>query len=100
MKHTPGPWEAVQAVVTDPIWMPSSKEWCVIAQRPGASSSFGDVLCTVSETGKEHDARLIAAAPELLAALMQEHCHTRVRGEPLRYADCPVCELIRRVEDA
>ena len=53
-KHTPGPWTAEQ----DPNSI-MSDEWCI-----GAQGQI-DMVAVCSE----RDARLIAAAPDLLAAL-------------------------------
>lgn len=53
-EHTPGPWEAYKTSPTD------SHGWGV------AAGSRGCITCSVAH---EADARLIAAAPDLLAAL-------------------------------
>ena len=52
-EHTPGPWE---------YWSTRSKRIWVIAQQ-----TTGPVICETRTS--EADARLIAAAPELLSAL-------------------------------
>lgn len=57
-KHTPGPWR---------YWTqrrPESEDTCTFRNLDGA-----EILRAVTVTLTESDARLIAAAPELLAAL-------------------------------
>ena len=53
-KHTPGPWTAIPDDTGD------EREWYVVTEEEGV------LALSVSE---EADARLIAAAPDLLAAL-------------------------------
>lgn len=54
--HTPGPWRVAQINATD-------KPWAVIGQGPHGDEIVAGYLRT------EADARLIAAAPDMLAAL-------------------------------
>lgn len=69
MKHTPGPWEAVR---NSSFWEinPSYYRWC-----SNVPFTIGDVCA--SDPGhpdgglQEANARLIAAAPELLEALIE-----------------------------
>ena len=56
-KHTPGPWE----VQTD--------RYTVTAQKPGAPYTFVVAECPGYAKEREPNARLIAAAPEMYAAL-------------------------------
>jgi hypothetical protein len=73
MTHTPGPWAV---------------EWSEEEGNDGVTveSPDGPVAFRVLEV----DARLIAAAPDLLAALM------RMRDEFNSYADCPSkCDAVR-----
>ena len=57
-KHTPGPWKIIRHEdMPNTRWIGSSD-----------AESFGDGFATVWSVGK-HNARLIAAAPELLEAL-------------------------------
>ena len=62
--HTPGPWEAVQ--LTPSHW--TSPEWAITGPRQGIGA---DLIghCYRQRDNAEANARLIAAAPELLAAL-------------------------------
>lgn len=56
MSHTPGPWEYQYSTGTSHKNCP----WEII---------FGDVECIAESVYEEADARLIAAAPDMLAAL-------------------------------
>ena len=62
--HTPGPWEAVQ--LTPSHW--TSPEWVITGPRQGIGA---DLIghCYRQRDNAEANARLIAAAPDLLAAL-------------------------------
>lgn len=59
-KHTPGPWEVVELVDGYDIRSPESR--CRIATASDPEAVWGAI-------GREEDACLIAAAPELLEAL-------------------------------
>ena len=61
-KHTPGPWEVVELVDGYDIRCPESR--CRIATASDPEAAWGAI-------GREEDACLIAAAPELLEALEQ-----------------------------
>ena len=61
-KHTPGPWEVVELVDGYDIRSPESR--CRIATASDPEAVWGAI-------GREEDACLIAAAPELLEALEQ-----------------------------
>lgn len=64
-EHTPGPWEVV-AINLDGWPLPTRAEY------PNADVSFGivkDAGAVITEGEIEANARLIAAAPDLLAAL-------------------------------
>lgn len=54
LKHTPGPWEA--RLLEDPQWM------------VGIKGEAFHAVCVTSQGNDEANARLIAAAPDLLAA--------------------------------
>jgi len=60
-KHTPGPWEVVELVDGYDIRCPESR--CRIATASDPEAAWGAI-------GREEDACLIAAAPELLEALV------------------------------
>ena len=70
--HTPGPWN------TRPLDPNAQTEWAAV-------TSTGDWILRVAEDNKgwplsRADARLIAAAPDLLAALIEERkMHERLR---------------------
>ena len=69
-KHTPGPWTAHPPTGGDPDADGSKYHWTVRA--PGGDSCLSFQLCEISSMNRRedgHDARLIAAAPELLDAL-------------------------------
>jgi hypothetical protein len=77
MAHTPGPWR-VHSEVPNRIILNGSA--CYEVERTTSESA----LCNHA------DMRLIAAAPDLLAALM------RMRDEFNSYADCPSkCDAVR-----
>src|SRR6056300_1013694 len=59
-KHTPGPWEVVELVDGYDIRSPKSR--CRIATASDPEAVWGAI-------GREEDACLMAAAPELLEAL-------------------------------
>lgn len=56
-KHTPGPWTTYLNTMDD-----------VIIRKMNAA---GDELCVIAKGARYKDARLIAAAPELLEALQE-----------------------------
>ena len=68
-EHTPGPWTVVQGATTCPT------EWTVVS----AERFIGDIEY-------EADARLIASAPALLAAL-ERMVLANVDGQPNFYTD-------------
>ena len=74
-KHTPGPWTAHDDDGTGTLP-------CVLSEKVNAGGNFYVAQCNVFE-----DARLIAAAPELLEAL--EHL------VPMTWNDGPLCEVYR-----
>ena len=62
--HTPGPWVAVSSIPEEGV-----NCWWVFARRPGGA--MHEVGCVNGPQGSmtEPDALLVAAAPDLLAAL-------------------------------
>ena len=83
-KHTPGPWRAEK----------DRRKWCVMSQ-------YGRV-CTISQWTSlvdQRDARLIAAAPDLLAALkcflQDERFDVAVGGNPIA-----VDAMLKQARDA
>ena len=61
-KHTPGPWEAIGNIVRD---VPRPTE------RGGMSGGYLVAETAVQDSHRYANARLIAAAPDMLAALEQ-----------------------------
>jgi hypothetical protein len=84
-KHTPGPWEFVDAALVGPK-LDDKPVWL----RP---------VILRSETGvKTNDARLIAAAPELLAACIGALAEIEAAGlaEGVIFGEDPaICEKLR-----
>lgn len=76
-KHTPGPWH-VHAVDESP--------WYVIEANNGFVAQCDDDGCLITKQDATHNARLIAAAPDLLEALgaFVEQA-TKVEGFPASY---------------
>jgi hypothetical protein len=67
-RHTPGPWDYEQSLRGDGVPIPYS--WQVLAEiapPPGVDEAF----MHVADCETEANARLIAAAPDLLAALRE-----------------------------
>ena len=67
-KHTPGPWEVGKRVSPGQTF---DHEINIFPPDTFESHGFqyGGPVCVVQANGEAHDAHLIAAAPELLAAL-------------------------------
>lgn len=74
-KHTPGPW-TIKPVTADKVY---------------PHGVVGDDLCRLAKVVCEGDARLIAAAPELLAALER-----MVRASVNQPEDTPEAHTARR----
>jgi hypothetical protein len=88
-KHTPGPWEVcrweTKRIVIRPVY-----------PTPGCTTGFAPLAVvggdkrTVTEAGKQANARLIAAAPELLeaaeAALLYDEALRSCRNDPREMA--------------
>jgi hypothetical protein len=82
--HTPGPWTYSDQRMPDD----DARGWWV----EGPASAF------VAQTLTEADARLIAAAPDLLAAL--KHIQTHLRARPLSPANWIFDEVDRAIAEA
>jgi hypothetical protein len=69
-KHTPGPWQLIKPGIGyfDDLKALEGRTWGV------AADSFGDKLHTIVRGTEEANARLIAAAPEMLEALRDAAC--------------------------
>ena len=71
-KHTQGPWNQVAAIMTDRGMVYGINAFCEV---PGFS---GRQDCRIVEAfSNEANAKLIAAAPDLLAALIELRDHVR-----------------------
>jgi len=70
MKHTPGPWKAFRAHGT--AWIADTRELTCLED---VHSSL--VIEILNGENMEHDASLIAAAPELLEALITLELYAR-----------------------
>jgi DNA repair exonuclease SbcCD ATPase subunit len=78
-KHTPGPWNAVEL-----------EDGNIVT---GNTRHCGNVCELDLGTESEANARLIAAAPELLEAL--ERMHEEARGVVVDGGCCPFCGILR-----
>lgn len=97
-RHTPGPWSWAQ------VWRgPETK---IHAEFEGRRVALAEVFTMYSHGEKEANARLIAAAPELLALAKQylsecSECNgsgtTWDRDNCTHTVDCPDCADIRAV---
>lgn len=63
-RHTPGPWKAVEAAYNPPGWL-----W--VQNGPGALLADVHQNKNIALDARNANARLIAAAPELLEALQE-----------------------------
>jgi hypothetical protein len=70
IKHTPGPWRIMASITGEAAtcWVVGRKE-----SKSFADLSDQDVIAAVTSEGKSNDAdaRLIAAAPDMLAVLQE-----------------------------
>ncbi len=75
-KHTPGPWNYVLSS--------GPESWIVFdcGERPGSGMPIADIRANHGENAQKANARLIAAAPELLAALESLYKLAARVGEP------------------
>lgn len=94
MAHTPGPWQAECASANG-----RAVEWFV--RRDGDDVSIACDICdptTEAHTISEENARLIAAAPELLEALklLLSLDDAHQRGDD----DCDVCAEVQAARNA
>lgn len=101
-KHTPGPWKAAVAKFVTFSGIGIGESLLVTTSLEDDSPDIA-LIRAVRDGLREQDkanARLIAAAPELLEALKREHIlinHAISWGvEFCERGDCPVCQLIRR----
>ena len=87
--HTPGPWTArTQAVES---YGKKGKEY-IVAAPSGIAGEFAPKFFPVAQTNSEANARLIAAAPELLeAAKLALQQHGERKGEPCPCIGCYHC---------
>ena len=89
LKHTPGPWNIDSSV--------STTEICTVYGLPtGWSSIHAPESCGISEKEQLSNARLIAAAPEMLEILKK--VQSAVNDEMQFQVSFEVDEIIKKVE--
>ena len=90
--HTPGPWEALP-------WERESggQDWNIWGPRPSNHPGHPDLE---GDVGSEADARLIAAAPEMLAALKDARSAVAVMTNDEGERDAPIQNLQGRLDTA
>lgn len=94
-KHTPGPWgirKEIDGVYADePIWVVSADGGVAVAANQSRTSLF-----RADRNKREANAKLIAAAPDLLEALEIMLADYRTEGCP--DTDCSICTASRIAE--
>ena len=99
MNFTPGPWRYQRAPKQQHA---IDRKWEVVAPTQGG----GETVIVGEHTGidclKERDARLIAAAPELLEALERLHIATSLilQSKPVRDMDEALSEAVNVIAKA
>lgn len=78
-RHTPGPWKAVEAAFNPPGWL-----W--VQNGPGALLADVHQNVNIPLEARNANARLMAAAPEMLAALEYYATDQSINGEVARAA--------------
>ena len=76
-QHTPGPWKAVEAAYNPPGWI-----W--VQNGPGALLADVHQNKNIPLEARNANARLMAAAPEMLAALEYYATDSSINGEVAR----------------
>lgn len=76
-QHTPGPWKAVEAAYNPPGWL-----W--VQNGPGALLADVHQNKNIPLEARNANARLMAAAPEMLAALEYYATDSSINGEVAR----------------
>ena len=76
-QHTPGPWKAVEAAYNPPGWL-----W--VQNGPGALLADVHQNKNIPLEARNANARLMAAAPEMLAALEYYATDSSIIGEVAR----------------
>ena len=76
-QHTPGPWKAVEAAYNPPGWL-----W--VQNGPGALLADVHQNKNIPLEARNANARLMAAAPEMLAALEYYATDQSINGEVAR----------------
>ena len=90
-KHTPGPWHFEQAL--DGGGMPIAYQYLVLESTKPAPGCDGAFI-VVAETTTEARAALIAAVPELLAALEQARARLWIMYQEDDNASPPILDLV------
>ena len=78
-QHTPGPWKAVEAAYNPPGWL-----W--VQNGPGALLADVHQNKNIPLEARNANARLMAAAPEMLDALEHYAADSSINGEVARAA--------------
>ena len=76
-QHTPGPWKTVEAAYNPPGWL-----W--VQNGPGALLADVHQNKNIPPAARNANARLMAAAPEMLAALEYYATDSSINGEVAR----------------
>ncbi len=76
-QHTPGPWKAVEAAYNPPGWL-----W--VQNGPGALLADVHQNKNIPLEARNANSRLMAAAPEMLAALEYYATDSSINGEVAR----------------
>ena len=76
-QHTPGPWKAVEAAYNPPGWL-----W--VQNGPGALLADVHQNKNIPLEARNANSRLMAAAPEMLAALEYYATGSSINGEVAR----------------
>ena len=97
-KHTPGEWEALKGQTN--INESQGKAWGCVHDAEGFI--IADVWADSERLDGEANARLIAAAPELLAAIqpLRDALARAVGGFELAVRGCPVRDMTETIHEA
>jgi len=94
-KHTPGPWRIKAHTDESPEHITGWSDWSII----GADGACVCIEQTSINDSAKHNARLIAAAPELLEALqrligtgLDEQTHRAIMSEPAHFVNVAIAK--------
>ena len=101
MSHTPGPWVKDYGATLGHIktTSPTVADGTPTVARYDIGRQFPDVTFAISIEEQEANGHLIAAAPDLLAALkdLLAACDFDAMGQPFEEGECPACDRARAV---